>query len=666
MGTQGVLCPACGAVAAFDARECPNCLTSLSPSMERTQVRGSPKPRPLDDAGATLVREDAPSRTLDDDSQSAATRRMPALPRKPEPAAARTLAVDDALAPDQTVVGEDSDPDLLPGTDPRVPTPQLPDLPPTAVAPRRAASGTMSMPVRGPAPGGSPGAEGLDAAPRRDPLIGQKLGEYVIEERIGIGGMSTVYRARQPRIGKDVAVKVLRTDVIADARDMEQLLNEARTVNAIHHPGIINIFDAGELPDGRQYLVMEYLDGESLEERMERAPRLTLAEALPILEDTMAALTAAHNAGVVHRDLKPANVFLVKQPDGKPWVKLLDFGLARPTARREVSRVAGTPDYISPEHARGRPPGPPADVYALGVLAFQLATGRLPFTGTNAHEVMEKHVKVPPPVPRSIDSRIPDALSSLVLKMLDKEPGRRPDSAQVRAELRAIARLVGATSNTDVGRAPELAAPPPVGDSSPELVPRTQPTGLPPVPLPTPPPANPRLASQVHPGPPVLVPATGPTLPQVGSGPPPRATVTLSSDPAMVTQTGERRSVVALALLVLALVALAVALLWGPAWLEELRRPEESDRPTRFPPRVMREVEDNTLRSRTPGAPEVAERPPVREDPTPAALPPLPSPPAGLAGEADAGLEAQDAGAAPDAGEGEGDPAADAGAAPAP
>lgn len=291
------------------------------------------------------------------------------------------------------------------------------------------------------------GRSGSPAPHRGDALTGLKLGEYEVQERVGIGGMSTVYRARQQKIGKDVAVKVLRTDVVADARDMEQLLHEARVVNAIHHPGIINIFDAGELPDGRQYLVMEFLDGESLEQRLERESRIPLGEAIPIVEDVLSALAAAHQAGVVHRDIKPANVFLIRQPDGKPWVKLVDFGLARPSERREVSRVAGTPDYISPEHARGKPPGPAADIYSLGVLTFVLATGKLPFTGATAHEVMEKHVKVPAPLASSVDPSTPPALNALVARMLEKDPARRPDAAQVRSELRALGRQLSTRSS---------------------------------------------------------------------------------------------------------------------------------------------------------------------------------------------------------------------------
>ena len=268
----------------------------------------------------------------------------------------------------------------------------------------------------------------------KDTLIGKKLQEYVLEARLGVGGMGVVYRAVQPLIGKHVAIKVLRPDVVPDPRDMDRLLEEARVVSAIKHRGIINIFGAGALEDGRQYLIMELLEGESLEHLMARTGQVAPGDAVIILEQTLSALAAAHAAGIVHRDLKPANVFLVKE--GKQvYVKLLDFGLAR-RASQNVTRIAGTPDYISPEHARGRPAGPAADLYAFGVLCFHVLTGQLPFTGNSPMEVMEKHVHQRPPVPRDLNPAIPKALSELILKLLAKDPGERPDAAQVSADLR--------------------------------------------------------------------------------------------------------------------------------------------------------------------------------------------------------------------------------------
>ena len=283
-------------------------------------------------------------------------------------------------------------------------------------------------------------------SPRKDPLIGTQVGEYVVEERIGIGGMGVVYRASQKRIGKTVAIKVLRAEVMEDPREMERFLDEAKAVNAISHRGIISIFGSGELADGRQYLVMEYLKGEGLDLKLKREGKIPAADLIPILEEIAGALQGCHNAGIVHRDLKPGNVFLVEQDDGRPWVKLLDFGLARRGERTDVSRIAGTPDYLSPEHSRGLPAGPPSDLYSLGVMMFQLLTGRLPFNGRTPLEVMEKHVYDDPPNPLLFEPSIPDALHQLMVQLMRKDPGQRPQMLQVKGLLKQAAKQARSAS----------------------------------------------------------------------------------------------------------------------------------------------------------------------------------------------------------------------------
>lgn len=270
-----------------------------------------------------------------------------------------------------------------------------------------------------------------------DSLIGKDLQDYVIEARLGIGAMGVVYRAAHRLIGRAVAIKVLRPDVSRDPADMGRLLDEARIISSVRNRGIIDIFGAGTLDDGRNYLIMELLEGETLEERLAREQRLPIADALGILEEILGALSAAHQAGVVHRDLKPGNVFLVKEGH-LTYVKLLDFGLARRNTQN-VTRIAGTPDYISPEHARGRPAGPQADLYAFGVLCFRMLTGRLPFAGATPIEVMDKHVNRAPPVPFELNPEIPKVLSELILRLLAKEPGQRPESARIKADLHAAA-----------------------------------------------------------------------------------------------------------------------------------------------------------------------------------------------------------------------------------
>ncbi len=271
---------------------------------------------------------------------------------------------------------------------------------------------------------------------KKDPLVGTHVGDYLVEGRVGIGAMGVVYRGFNSVIAKHVAIKVLRNDIVSNPRDMERLLEEARVVNAIQHRNIISIFGAGELNDGRQYLVMEYLEGETLDACLERETKLSVRDALPILQGVLAALDAAHKVGIVHRDLKPANVFLAKQADGETWVKLLDFGLARKEEKREVSRIAGTPDYIAPEHARGKAPTPASDLYGFGVLAFHVLTGRLPFIGAVPIEVMDQHVHSAPPSPREFEPSLPNAMVDLVLWLLQKDPERRPKVKEIRNILR--------------------------------------------------------------------------------------------------------------------------------------------------------------------------------------------------------------------------------------
>jgi serine/threonine-protein kinase len=285
----------------------------------------------------------------------------------------------------------------------------------------------------------------MDDSSAQDPLTGLKLGEYELRQRIGVGGMGLVYEGIQPLIGKRVAVKVLRPELAAAEEQVARLLAEARAVNAIRHRGIVDIFGFGQVPDGRQYIIMEYLEGVALDAHLTEKGRLPVPEALDILDEVLSGLGAAHGAGVVHRDLKPSNIFLVKQPDGSRYVKLLDFGLAKmglPTGRTAQTRtdmVVGTPEYMAPEQARGQPVGPMTDLYALGVVAFEMVTGRLPFTGTSPVDLLMKHVDARPPRPSEFVPELPAALDAFVLQMLTKDPEARPGSAeQLRRQLQRL------------------------------------------------------------------------------------------------------------------------------------------------------------------------------------------------------------------------------------
>jgi serine/threonine protein kinase len=279
-----------------------------------------------------------------------------------------------------------------------------------------------------------------------DPLIGAKLGEYVITRRIGTGGMGVVYEASQPVIGGRVAIKVLRRDLVEDPLHVQRLLSEARAVNAVRHRGIIDIFGFGTTKDGRQYVVMEYLEGRGLDEVIAQRAPLAPHEALEILDEILDALEAAHSKGVIHRDVKPSNVFTVSVSRGPPYAMLLDFGLSKRsgtprqmTAQSMPDFFIGTPEYIAPEQALGRPVGPQTDLYSAGAVAFEMLTGRPPFKGKEMLDTVKLHLKAPPPAPSSVVPRIPEIIDRWVQRLMAKSPRRRPTSAaEARAELRQL------------------------------------------------------------------------------------------------------------------------------------------------------------------------------------------------------------------------------------
>ena len=275
--------------------------------------------------------------------------------------------------------------------------------------------------------------------PSVDPLIGTMVGDYQVIEPVGEGGMGVVYRGVQPVIKKRVAIKVLKPQVAGDDQQVRRLIAEAESVNAIGHRGIIDIFGLGTLPDGRPYIVMEFLEGDPLDLWLQRQPggRVPLLTALELLLEVCAPLSAAHRANVIHRDLKPSNVFVCRQADGTRFLKILDFGLAKRalgldgnTKQTSQSVVSGTPDYMAPEQARGLSISPRSDLYALGVMAFEFFTGRVPFVGATPMDVMVAHVGTAPPRPSTLEPSLPPDLEALVLRMLAKAPEDRPQTVE--------------------------------------------------------------------------------------------------------------------------------------------------------------------------------------------------------------------------------------------
>jgi serine/threonine-protein kinase len=281
---------------------------------------------------------------------------------------------------------------------------------------------------------------------------GDMVGDFRIESILGAGGMATVYSAVQPLIGKRAAIKVMSRTLCVDPPSVARFVQEARAVNQIGHPNIVDAFAFGTLPDGRSYMVMELLPGETLAARMRRG-LLSIGEAIAIIFQICDGLAAAHDKGIVHRDLKPENVFLVPVRNRRLLVKLLDFGIAKlrgPQHEPGVSftqpgKTIGTPRYMSPEQARGKDVDYRADVYALGVTAYEMFTGRPPFTANEAIDVMHQHVHALPPAPSLARPDLPLQIERLLLQMLEKKPDKRPTLMQIEARLADVRDALRAT-----------------------------------------------------------------------------------------------------------------------------------------------------------------------------------------------------------------------------
>jgi eukaryotic-like serine/threonine-protein kinase len=251
-------------------------------------------------------------------------------------------------------------------------------------------------------------------------VSGDVIGDrFELRELLGRGGMSEVWLAEDLELGRLVALKLLAGDA-----DPARLLREARAIAALSHPNIAGVYDMGQA-NGRSYIVLEYLPGGTLEERLEEGAPLPDSQTERVAREIAAGLAHAHAAGIVHRDLKPSNVLF----DSEGRAQLADFGIARAVGQAtitDVGTVMGTAAYLSPEGAEGRPLGPPADVYAFGVVLYRLVTGRLPFTGETALEVALKHQRQRPPGVRSLRPDAPATLAALVERSLRKSPEARP------------------------------------------------------------------------------------------------------------------------------------------------------------------------------------------------------------------------------------------------
>jgi serine/threonine protein kinase len=272
-------------------------------------------------------------------------------------------------------------------------------------------------------------------------MLGQQVGSYRVVRKLGEGGMGAVFEGVQEEIGRHVAIKVLLASAAGDPQIAQRFFNEARAVNLIDHPSLVEIFDMGHLPDGAAFIVMELLKGESLTDRIRSAPQGLGTQALRIARQIASALAAAHGKQIVHRDLKPDNVFVVPDPEaaGGERAKVLDFGIAKMAAelqptplRTSAHAVMGTPAYMAPEQCRSSTNvDDKADVYALGIILFQMLSGRLPFYSADTMQLLYAHVHEPPPPLVSVVPDVAPEIEAAVNAMLAKEPAARPTMAEV-------------------------------------------------------------------------------------------------------------------------------------------------------------------------------------------------------------------------------------------
>ncbi len=281
--------------------------------------------------------------------------------------------------------------------------------------------------------------------------MGAVVGDYDVAEVLGSGSFGHVYGAVHRVIGKRAALKVLHAEHVKSDSLVRRFLAEAKAVNAIRHRGIVDIFDFGQLDDGRQFFAMERLEGETLEDRVLREGRLELSEAMPILRRMARALDAAHQAGIAHRDLKPENIYLTEDGEGGTQPKLLDFGIAKlmtegHSSQTQTGQMLGTPLYMSPEQWRGKRVDHRTDIWSLGVVAYQMLSGALPFDGESPGDVM---IKVCTEGPTPLRNHVPQyagAIEAAIQRMLGKYPKDRPNSAT-----EAVRDLCDAAALVDTG-----------------------------------------------------------------------------------------------------------------------------------------------------------------------------------------------------------------------
>jgi serine/threonine protein kinase len=286
--------------------------------------------------------------------------------------------------------------------------------------------------------------------------IADQIGNYRVVRQLGQGGMGTVFEAVRDGIGGRVALKVLRAEYTRNPDVASRFFQEARAANLIEHPGVVKIYEYGQLPDGTAFLAMEYLEGQSLRAVLAKSKRLPQADVLRLCRQMAGALAAAHGKQIVHRDLKPDNIMLIADAEapGGERAKILDFGIAKvaelhgaASPHTRTGMILGTPVYMSPEQCRGAGQvGDRSDVYALGVVMYHMLAGRPPFVGESDFDLMANHIYSTPPPLATLCPGVAKDIVRLVESMLRKEPAARPSMSEVVIELQGVSSRHGWSS----------------------------------------------------------------------------------------------------------------------------------------------------------------------------------------------------------------------------
>jgi len=319
------------------------------------------------------------------------------------------------------------------------------------------------MSVGGPA---DPGTE--------DPLLGRVLSErYRILRKLGEGGMGVVYLAEHVVIEKKLALKVLFPDLTRRADLIQRFMQEAKSASRIGHENVIDITDFGQSPEGYVFIAMEYLSGQDLGQVLKASGSLSWERAQPLVVQMVKALRAAHDRGIIHRDMKPENIFVIPRDDGREFVKVLDFGIAKVMGLDEdvprltrTGMIFGTPEYMSPEQAQGQPVDHRVDIYAIGCIMFHILTGRVPFKADSFMGILSKHMMEAPESPRALNPAIDPAIEAVILRAMEKDPAKRFQS--MRELLQALVPAAAGDLSGAVATSPTLAA-----SRAPSLQPRS-------------------------------------------------------------------------------------------------------------------------------------------------------------------------------------------------